>query len=168
MTAETAESPTRPDTAIASADLGAQGRKSLVLDTDGWYVVAHHRGPDDDRIVIKTPYRDAAETVYAAFDGPRPWHDAYLPRGFNERDPAKIVNAYAVGSGTTPEAAAIAAVTAFLDSLGTELDPGSLEPMDDEDRDYQWGYRFRDRQSGTGFKAAGRFIPGGAILTWWK
>ncbi len=45
-----------------------------------------------------------------------------------------------------------------MESLGESL--GS-------DDDSTWGYRFLV-DGGTGCKAAGIYVPGGVILTWWK
>lgn len=42
----------------------------------------------------------------------------------------------------------------------------SMVPLDNEDTPYEWGYRFVCE--GTGFKAAGINVPGGAVCTWWK
>lgn len=44
---------------------------------------------------------------------------------------------------------------------------GELTPLESGDLSYTWGFRFRS-DNGTGFKAAGVYVPGGAILTWWK
>jgi hypothetical protein len=151
---------------LAEASLGAHGSKSLRLERHGWFVVVHHH-EGRDTIVVQAIHRDLADTYYAAFDGPRPWHDSYV-RGTNDREPDKSVCVFAVGAGATPDEAARASLVAFLDSLNATLDPTSVEALDDGDnRDYQWGYRFRDQESGTAFKAAGRYVPGGAVLTWW-
>lgn len=63
--------------------------------------------------------------------------------------------------GATPreaiEAFCLARMDKPLECLGESLEGGAR---------YSWGYRFT--VDGTGCKAAGIFVPGGAILTWWK
>lgn len=49
--------------------------------------------------------------------------------------------------------------------FGTDLE-GELRPLEGGDPAYAWGFRFTS--DGTHFKAAGIFIPGGALCTWWK
>lgn len=63
--------------------------------------------------------------------------------------------------GTTPEEC----VTA----LAREKGWGKVERisvLDGGDSGYAWGFRFV--AGGTGFKAAGRKVPGGFACTWWK
>jgi hypothetical protein len=49
----------------------------------------------------------------------------------------------------------------------SELDERSVQILEFNNSNYDWGYRFCDTD-GTGFKAAGVFINGFAVLTWWK
>lgn len=141
-----------------------QGFKVIHLEADGSYSLHHIAADGMGTLVHTTPFRDLAEHTFAAYDGPRAWHAAYLPRGDNSRMPEKTVCVFA--AGVDPEAC----IVAFLDSLGHTLLPGSLTPMPQEvgETDYQWGYRFIDAETRTGFKAAGRLVPGGAVLTWWR
>jgi len=44
---------------------------------------------------------------------------------------------------------------------------GNLERLDGGNNAYEWGFRFTS-DNGTGFKAAGIYVPGGVVLTWWK
>jgi len=44
---------------------------------------------------------------------------------------------------------------------------GELTPIPGGANAYEWGFRFTS-DNGTGFKAAGIYVPGGAITTWWK
>lgn len=63
--------------------------------------------------------------------------------------------------GATPQEA----IEAFcLTRMGMPLERLG-EPLDGDKR-YAWGFRFT--VDGTSCKAAGIFVPGGAILTWWK
>ncbi len=44
---------------------------------------------------------------------------------------------------------------------------GELTPLPGGNPSLEWGFRFQS-DNGTSFKAAGIFVPGGVILTWWK
>jgi hypothetical protein len=44
---------------------------------------------------------------------------------------------------------------------------GELEELRGGDLAYEWGYRFKS-DDGTSFKAAGIYVPGGVVCTWWK
>lgn len=100
--------------------------------------------------LIETPHSEVASS--------------YLPRGTHGNREAKAATVWAAGA--TPEDC----VRGFLDSIGNTLKEGSLEPYDEDGPkdEFQWGVRFADAETGTFFKAAGRFVPGGAVLTWWK
>jgi hypothetical protein len=136
--------------------------KALHGEPDGSFTIHHVQADGSSALVQTTRFQDVALQTFAAFDRPRDWHHAYRPRGENTRHPDKTVSVFAAGADPT------ACIVGFLDSLGATLDRGSLETLDHEDKpDFQWGYRFRDLESGTGFKAAGRLVPGGAIMTWW-
>jgi hypothetical protein len=64
--------------------------------------------------------------------------------------------------GETPEKAIEAFCWARLGYSSVER----ISPLEGGDSNYQWGRRFTCE--GTGFKAAGIYVPGGVILTWWK
>lgn len=51
-------------------------------------------------------------------------------------------------------------------TLESELEPLPTDPERSDPR-YTWGFRFKSA-GGTGFKAAGVYVPGGALCTWWK
>lgn len=143
---------------------GGESFKVLHQEADGSFTVHDLSADGTSRLVQVTPHADQAARTFEAYDGPRPWHAAYLPRGENGATSDKTVRVHAAGAD--PEACIIG----FLDSLGQTLKPGSLAPLPAEvgEREFQWGLRFQDAETGTAFKAAGRLVPGGAVMTWWK
>jgi hypothetical protein len=81
------------------------------------------------------------------------------PGASNERAPERgPVRLFAVGA--TPEEA--------LAHMGKELGWGELSALayDEPDHDDAWYARFT--ADGTSMKAAGEYVTGGAIVTWWK
>lgn len=69
-----------------------------------------------------------------------------------------------VAVGATPEQA----IATFCDMLERDQ-PLDVQPMHDDDpHSGRWSRVFRLASTGTGMKAAGRFVPGGAVMTWWK
>lgn len=137
------------------------GEKVLRLAGDGELSI-HHVHDAAETPVYTTATPDDAEAVFTAYDGRRDWHHAYLPRGQNPDigKPEKVVAVYAAGADP------VACLHGFLDGLGLSLDEASLEAMEGDGATYQWGYRFAST-TGTAFKACGRLVPGGAIMTWW-
>ncbi len=116
-------------------------------------------------IVFETTFPDEAESVFECCEAAdRPWHPAYLPIG----------KAFPAAEGRTVPVHAVGAtvelcVEAFLTGLGDTLEPGSLR-IDEADSapGFQWGARFASARGGSGFKAAGRDVPGGRVMTWWS
>lgn len=79
----------------------------------------------------------------------------------NQPDEAKRRMVFAVG--TTPEDC----IENFCSEMGESCENiRELEPEQPDHPDFQWGRRFV--MDGTGMKAAGLYVPGGVIMTWWK
>lgn len=76
---------------------------------------------------------------------------------------AHYITGYIYSVSNTPEEA----INAFLIArVGSEIE-SELLPLDSApDNEYDWSYSFIS--NGSGFKAAGIYIPGGAVMTWWK
>ena len=77
------------------------------------------------------------------------------------RDAALREEVYSVGK--TPEECIQAAAKAFEWGAVTKIEdlPGGVD-----DERLTWGRRFL--AGSTGFKAAGKELPGGCVMTWWK
>lgn len=113
--------------------------------------------------VIETPHPDEARSVFdhlRAVDPP--WHPAYLPTGKSPPPHAELTaRIHAVGR-TVEECCAT-----FAESLGDVLDGSTFASHAEEGPEFQWLARFSTR-AGAGFKASGRCVPGGYVMTWWK
>ncbi len=71
----------------------------------------------------------------------------------------RTVTVYSVGR--TPEEA--------IEALAKELQWGAIDNMaglEGGSAEYQWGRSFT--ADTTSMKAAGVFVPGGVVITWWK
>lgn len=148
---------------MVAQDLFEDGtRKQLIV--EGYENRVLHVTEEGVDVLFESADEDAAVRVYDAFDGRfRPWHGAYQPQGLQSDRQAVTVPVYAAAD------TAEGCILGFMDSLGLPLDLESVSVLDNGDNDeYQWGLSFRDAANGTSFKAAGRFVPGGAVLTWWK
>lgn len=120
---------------------------------------------DGEATVLETPHPEEATSVFDAYDGERGWHHAYPPRGATSDGfrALRTCDVHAVGATVED------CVKAFLDSKGESIRAGSLVQMDDgADPEFQWGCAFASEGTGTGFKAAGRAVPGGFVMTWWS
>jgi NADPH-dependent glutamate synthase beta subunit-like oxidoreductase len=87
----------------------------------------------------------------------KPW------RGKHTSPDDKTVLVWAVGK--TPEDC----IEAFCKARRMKCEHVPLksgDPMLETSEEYQWGRRFR--MADVGMKAAGIFVPGGVIMTWWK
>ncbi len=149
---------------LASETLADGSRKLVVGVVSGpSYRVDHVRG--ERRVtILSTAHADEARAVYEAFDGrDRGWHPAYPPRG--GLPPAReTLGACVHAAGSSVEDC----VRGFLDGRGEALQPGSLQPTgEDLGCEFQWSVTFASEGSGTGFRAAGRRVPGGYVMTWW-
>ncbi|MBK1666622.1 hypothetical protein CKO28_01010 [Rhodovibrio sodomensis] len=71
--------------------------------------------------------------------------------------------------GTTAEAAieAFAHMLVGEDGAREHAKDIDIEPVTDRPA-FQWSARFKLASNGTGMKAAGIYVPGGAVLTWWS
>lgn len=111
-----------------------------------WRYANRQPGPNvthDDLVAVYAVYRDLASL-----------YDQHL-----DQQGGRILLVFAVGD--TPEGA-IAQLCAAND--WGEL--SSIEDLPGGRSDLDWGRRFV--AGGTSFKAAGSFVPGGAVITWWK
>ena len=87
---------------------------------------------------------------------------AYRRLGDMRKRPEHTMRVVAVGA--TPEAA----IESFCGMLNHET-PVEIEPMHDDDpASGTWSRIFKLAGEGTGMKAAGRYVPGGVVMTWWK
>lgn len=151
-----------------------KGAKILTMTAEGRFAVRFR--PDNypttpETVIYLTRYEDEAANVFEAYTGPKDWHECYLPVGRSISAGEKNAMVHAVGE--TP----LNCVRAFLDSKGLTLREGSAVPMESTgtlndsagSREFQWAFaEFRDDETGTSFKAAGRNVPGGVVMTWWK
>lgn len=112
------------------------------------------------RVVIETDDAERAAHVYDSIDGAvRPWAAPWLPRGFNAHRGTIQHHVFAAG-WSVPDC-----LEGFADSIGEKLDERYTVETGDEGPG-TWVAHFS--ASGTGFKAAGFYVPGGCIMTWWK
>lgn len=86
-----------------------------------------------------------------------------FPEGLYDGHDLWRQSARAYSVGATPREAIIALCKVRLGKFGGTL---TEIPCDSSDPRFEWGYRFT--ADGTGCKAAGIYVPGGVILTWWK
>jgi len=141
-----------------------KGVKGILARTKDGNVTYEVFGRDKDEspwTVLKvTPHKDVAEQVYEAFDGRlRPWASHWQPRGFNDMGvQGKTVTVIAVGATVQD------CLDAFADSLGSE-NTAAVEDLRATDSGV-WQARFT--VDGTGFKAHGLRVPGGAVMTHWQ
>lgn len=151
-------------TEVAARALGDGSSVAIVGSVSGPAYAVEHRKPGAVATVVETPHPDVAGAVYEAFDVvERGWHAAYLPRGGLPPDHAALTVAVHAAGATVEDC-----VRGFLDGRGDGLREGSLLTVTDEPREeYQWDASFVSDRTGTGFKAAGRKVPGGVVMTWW-
>ena len=150
---------------LASETLADGTRKVVVGVVQGPVYRVDHVDGDTRATVHSTPHADEARSVYDAFDGRRRgWHPAYPPRGASAAAGDGIVaGVHAAGSGIAD------CVRGFLDGRGETLREGSLSTREHpDDPEHQWSARFASERDATGFSAAGRAVPGGYVMTWWK
>ena len=136
---------------------------SMVAPT--WRIERVERADGAVAEVFSTGFKDEASSVFDAYDGiVRNWHAPYLPIGKLPPDRADLtVPVHA--AGVTVEAC----LEAFLSSIGETLSTRGLHvEAADPDPRFGWSAAFVSEPSGTGFKAAGRHVPGGMVMTWWK
>ncbi len=151
-------------TEVVARALGDGTSVAIVASVSGPGYVVEHRKPDAVATVVETPHPDVAEAVYESFDGVgRGWHAAYLPRGAPPPGHAALAaTVHAAGSTV------VDCVAGFLDGRGEGLREGSLRTSFDEpSEEFQWDASFVSDRTGTAFKAAGRKVPGGVVMTWW-
>lgn len=85
-----------------------------------------------------------------------PWQD--VANG-NFRDETKRIMVFAIGNNPDDAIKAFCAASLW-ECSNLEPLPLGRDPM------LQWGRRFT--ANGTSMKAAGCYVPGGAVMTWWK
>lgn len=90
-------------------------------------------------------------------------YDPHFTKRFKERKPGDFrmefnLTIYAVG---------VTVETALL-SLGETLGWGRIENIDFQPVDVPCNWHVRFHAGGTSMKAAGQYVTGGVIVTWWK
>jgi len=140
----------------------ANGIFKRLIQRAGTYRIEIYRTAGSDLLHdYETPHADEAAAIYDGVDGiERTWDAAYLPRGASG-DAGKTMAVYGVGSTIAQ------AIEGFVDGMGGRVESLAEVSEDPRHDEFQWSARVSTVE-GASFKVAGRLVPGGAVVTWWK
>lgn len=149
----------RNGTEISRETVGAM-TKTLVARNGSFQVCLHGATETDvSSVLIDTNEPEVAVHIYDSIDGvEREWGEPWLPRGFNNQRESIKQTVFAAG-GTVEEC-----LRGFADSIGNS----GIGNVASGPTGEPGGWEATFTSGGTGFKAAGVYVPGGAIMTWWK